>query len=153
MMNFIKTVQTTNGNYAVFFNYATDYFSGVYLNRDGHLIRPMDSDEAEYCWKQWGSDTKSVVPKFHIPFLTIGRELEKYYRWTYYGATFASEEEAKKWIQEDEDFEFIEKYESISFMNKTIMACAIWYDDTTRHEKSFVNGKIVTGAHYFNVIS
>lgn len=155
MMKFIKTVRTTNGNYAVFFQQEyTGYMAGVYLNRDGHLIRPMSHNETEYCWKNWAADAKSVVPKFHVPFLTIGRELQRFY-WDFpgNGDDFSTVSEAQKWVEERFDLVSTERYESIPFMGKTITAYAVWYDETENSEKSFVNGRMVTGSHYFNVIS
>ena len=159
MMNFIKTVKTLNGNYAVFFQQEnTDYIAGVFLNKDGHLIRPMSGWEPNENWQSWGSDAKSVVPKFHIPFLTIGRELEEFMNFKFtvnYGNSFSTVSQAQKWVEET-GFELVrtEKYESISFMGKTITAYAVWYldpeDEWPNHCQS---GMVITGSWYFNTIS
>ncbi len=160
-MKFIKTVRTNNGNYAVFFQQKskgyikTGYVTGVFLNKDGHLIRPMSSKEAEYCWNQWGSDAKSVVPKFHVPFLTIGRELDKFYNSWEFFYKFSTVSEAQKWVKES-GYELVrtERYKSIPFMGKTITTYVMSYldpeDDNPSHLR---NGDIVTGFDYFNTIS
>ncbi len=130
--------------------------AGVYLNRDGHLIRPMSGWEPKETWEKWGQTAKAVVPKFHVPFLTIGRELERFY-WDFYGNgdSFSTVSEAQKWVEET-GFELVstEKCDSISFMGKIITQYAVWYldpkDEWPNHCQS---GKVVTGADYFNVIS
>ena len=157
MMNFIKTVRTNNGNYAVYFRRKnTGYMVGVYLNRDGHLIRPMGGKEAKYSWQEWAANAKSVVPQFYVRFLTIGRELEKFYL-DFDGTenNFSSVSEAQKWVEEmGLQFVRTEKYDCIPFMGKTITECAVWYLDPEDEEPNHLqNGNVVTGAWYFNVIS
>jgi hypothetical protein len=159
MMNFIKTVATTNGNYAVFFQEEnTGYMAGVYLNCDGYLIRPMSYNEAKYCWKQWASDAKSVVPKFHIPFLTIGRELERFY-WEFplNGEQFSTVSDVQKWVEKS-DCELLntERYESISFWNKTIQAMCMEYCSKKKYEESLQNedfSDLQIQFYFFNIIS
>jgi len=159
MMKFIKTVATKNGNYAVFFQQVPDNFvhiAGVYLNRDGHLIRPMSGWEPIETWNKWAKTAKAVVPKFHIPFLTIGRELEKFYQ-DFLGTedNFSTVSEAQKWVEET-GFKLIstERYDSISFMGKTITQYAVWYlDPEDEWPNHCQDGSVITGSWYFNVIS
>lgn len=158
MMNFIKTVRTTNGNYAVFFvekNTGNQY--GVFLNKDGHLVRPMTGYEAGECWIKWAAAAEAVVTKFHIPFLTIGRELEK---WSAVenGDRFSSREAAQKWVEEDPELEMVEIHqrEEIAFMGKTIKSVGIWWFENGDESPNWtkVNGVDcpVSGSYYFYVV-